>query len=178
VPPFFDLFLVLFVGLAAGFDLWTRRIPNWLVFLAVTGGILLNAWIGTPRLLDSLKGLGIGIGVFLIPFALGWLGAGDVKLVGAVGAVLGAGSLPRVIFYSALSGGVLAVITIIAHGANLKPLHETWRNMKLLIMSRGAVLPEPISAQGQARTIPYGVAIGCGTLVAFYVDPSGGWAGF
>ena len=40
--PVFDLFLVLFIGLAAGFDLWERRIPNWLVLLAMIGGILLN----------------------------------------------------------------------------------------------------------------------------------------
>src|SRR4051812_25032563 len=99
---FFDLFLVFFLGLAAGFDLRERRIPNWLILGALTGGILLNCWRGTPQLLTSLEGLGLGIGIFLIPFALGWLGAGDVKLLGAVGAVLGSQWLPRVIFYSAL----------------------------------------------------------------------------
>src|ERR1043166_490256 len=112
VIHFFDLFLIFFLGLAAGFDLRERRIPNWLVLVALTGGSVLNFWQGLPQLLSSLEGFGLGVGIFLIPFALGWLGAGDVKLLGAVGAVLGAHWLPRVIFYSALVGGVFALAAV------------------------------------------------------------------
>ncbi len=175
---FFDLFLVFFLGLAAGFDLRERRIPNWLVLFALTGGILLN--LGMPQLLNSLEGFGLGIGIFLLPFALGWLGAGDVKLLGAVGAVLGVQWLPRVIFYSALAGGVSALVAIALRGMDLKVFKGAWRDFTLLIMSQGAVLPETVSERGRggARTIPYGVAIVCGTLMAFYVDPTGDWAGF
>jgi len=180
VIHFFDLFLVFFLGFAAGFDLRERRIPNWLVLFALTGGILLNFWRGMPQLLNSLEGFGLGVGIFLIPFALGWLGAGDVKLLGAVGAVLGAHWLPRVIFYSALVGGVFALAAIALRGMDLKVVKGAWRDFTLLIMSQGTVLPETVSERGRGgvRTIPYGVAIVCGTLMAFYVDPTGDWAGF
>ena len=178
--PVFNLFLVLFIGLAAGFDLWERRIPNWLVLLAMIGGILLNVCKGMPQLAGSVCGLVLGVGIFMIPFALGWLGAGDVKLLGAVGAVLGVQQLPRVIFYSAILGGVFSLIVIALRRMRPQALQGTWRDMQLLILSQGAVLPETISARSRkgAGTIPYGVAIGCGTLVAFYVDPRGDWAGF
>ncbi len=177
---FFDLFLVLFISLAVGFDVKENRIPNWLILLAVTGGILISAWRGAAQVIDSLLGLGLGVGILLVPFALGWLGAGDVKLLGAVGSILGVRWLPRIFFYSALLGGGLAAASIAFRGTSLKSFKDAFRDLKLFTISRGAVLPAAIgekSAQG-AHTIPYGAAIGLGTLVAFYVDPTGEWIGF
>ena len=178
--PFFDVFLILFVGLAAGFDLREQRIPNWLTLLALIGGLVLNFRQGVPQLLSSLAGLGLGVGIFMIPFALGWLGAGDVKFLGSVGAILGVQCVPRVLFYTTLLGWMLALISIALRGVNLQVLKEAGRDIKLLLMSHGAVLPETVrerSLKG-VRTVPYGVAIGLGTLVTFYVDPKGDWAGF
>jgi prepilin peptidase CpaA len=180
VIAFSDLFLVLFTGLAAGFDLWQRRIPNWLVLLAMAVGFLLNAWQGMPQLWQSVLGFGLGIGIFFIPFALGWMGAGDVKFLGAVGAVLGASWVPRVIFYSAIAGAVLALFSIVLTGMNLQVFKETRRDLALFVMSRGTILPGTVNEKERrgANTIPYGVAIGLGTLLAFYIDPQGQWAGF
>ena len=177
---FFDAFLILFVGLAAGFDLRERRIPNWLILFALTAGVLLNFWKGLPQLSESVLGFLLGMGIFIVPFVLGWVGAGDVKFVGAVGAVLGVSLIPRVIFYSALLGGVLALTAVMLRGANLQAFHSTWRDVKLLVMSRGAILPETISEKSRqgVHTIPFGVAIAVGTLVTFYVDPQGEWARF
>ncbi len=54
-------------------------------------------------------GIVVGIAVLILPFALGWIGAGDVKFFGVVGALLGVSWLPRVFFYSALVAGVIAI---------------------------------------------------------------------
>lgn len=177
---FLDGLLIVFVGLAAVFDFKERRIPNWLVLAALLGGLSLHIGSGVSGLLDSFSGFGLGVGLLFIPFALGWLGAGDVKMVGAVGAVLGAAVVPRVLFYSVLVGGLLALLSIATQGIQWSILKEIWLDVKLFVTSRGTIVPVSVGerdSQG-AHTVPYGVAIGVGTLLAFYGDPQGYWAGF
>ena len=176
----FDLFLCSFLGLAAAFDLWEQRIPNWLVFLALSTGFLLNAWQGTGQFLSSLWGFGFVVVVLLLPFAMGIIGAGDVKLLGAVGALLGSAWVPRVLLYSALVGGLLAALSLSSKGVHWTVIKELWMDLMLFVTSRGTLVPASVGerdAKG-AHTIPYGVAIGLGTLMAFYGDPYGLWAGF
>ena len=177
---FLDWILVPFVVVAAGFDLLENRIPNWLNLAAVAVGVLFNAWTGMPRLVDSLFGFGLGIGILFLPFVFGWLGAGDVKFLAAVGAILGVGWVPRVFFYSAVLGIPLALISILSRGIDKKLLRQAWTDIKLLWLSRGLVFPQPIAARVSrgARVIPYGVAIALATLIAYYGDPEGKWAGF
>ena len=95
--------------LSVFFDLTVRRIPNWIIAFGLAGGLLLNASQGFAQFSHSLLGFIGGIAVFIVPFALGWMGAGDVKYFGVVGALLGVEWLPRVLFYSILTAGVLAV---------------------------------------------------------------------
>ncbi len=175
-----DLLLVSVAGVAAVFDVKERRIPNWLVAFALASGVLLHLRQGMSPLFDACLGFGLGIGALFLPFALGWLGAGDVKLVGAIGAVLGRSWLPRVLFYSILAGGILAVLSLARNEANWRRVKTLWRDLVMLIRSQGAVLPEIMSDNELTRThtIPYGVAIAIGTLIAVYLDPRGEWAGF
>jgi prepilin peptidase CpaA len=175
-----DCLLVPLLGLATVFDLKDRRIPNRLLAFALAGGILFHSWEGVSSLFDACLGLGFGIGVLFIPFALGWLGAGDVKFVGAIGAVLGRSWLPRVLFYSFLAGGVLAIFSFAWNGADWRRVKTLWRDLAMLMYSRGVVLPETMAGRKftRAQTIPYGVAIAVGTFIAVYLDPRGEWAGF
>jgi prepilin peptidase CpaA len=84
----FVLLIVILICLVT--DLRERRIYNKIVFPAVAAGIILNtAQFGLPGLRTSITGLLIGVMLFIVPFALGGLGAGDVKLLGAVGALKG-----------------------------------------------------------------------------------------
>ena len=119
-----DVLFLLFSGLAVIFDLREQRIPNWLNFPATGAGLLLNGWNGFPSLLDSLYGCGLGIGIFVLPFILGWLGAGDVKLMGALGAILGSAIIPRVAFYSVLAGGLLALFSLVGKKFKLRELNK------------------------------------------------------
>src|SRR5437773_10812022 len=82
--------VVIFVALCVIADVRTRRIPNAISGSAMLLGITLNtAYMGTAGLLDSLAGLGVTVGVLLWPFAMGGIGGGDVKMMGAIGALLG-----------------------------------------------------------------------------------------
>jgi prepilin peptidase CpaA len=146
--------VVLFIGFSMGFDLAQRRIPNCLNFAGMAGGILFNIWKGTPQLFESLLGCGAGVAILLIPFAFGWVGAGDVKLFGAVGSIFGLSWIPRLFFYSSVLGLASALISIAATRGVGKQLFKG------------------------TLTIPYGVSIGLGALIAFYLDSQGKWAGF
>ena len=169
-------------ALSVFFDLTVRRIPNWIIAFGLAGGLLLNASQGFAQFSHSLLGFIGGIAVFIVPFAVGWMGAGDVKYFGVVGALLGVEWLPRVLFYSILTAGVLAVACVAVGRFDFSSrfFKDAWTDFKLAIFSLGRVLPDSIgkrTAKG-ADSVPWGVAIGAGTLVAYYFDPTGRWAGF
>jgi prepilin peptidase CpaA len=175
-----DFSILLVTVVSVFFDLTVRRIPNWIIAFGLAGGFLLNAAQGFSQFSHSLLGFIGGIAVFIVPFALGWMGAGDVKYFGVVGALLGVGWLPRVLFYSIVAAGVLAIACVAVGRFNSGWFKSAWIDCKLVLLSFGRVLPDSISkrtAKG-ADSVPWGVAIGAGTLVAYYVDPTGRWAGF
>jgi len=175
-----DFSILLVTVLAVFFDLMVRRIPNWIIAFGLMGGLLLNGTQGVTPFLHSISGFVVGIAVFIVPFALGWMGAGDVKYFGVVGALVGVGWLPRVLFYSVLSAGILAVGHVAFNRFETESLNNGWTDCKLAFFSFGRVLPDSISkrtAKG-ADSVPWGVAIGAGTLVAYYFDPTGRWVGF
>ena len=177
-----DFSILLVTVLSVFFDLTVRRIPNWIIAFGLAGGLLLNASQGFAQFSHSLLGFIGGIALFIVPFALGWMGAGDVKYFGVVGALLGVEWLPRVLFYSIVIAGVLAVAYVAGGRFDSRSgfLKNTWTDCKLAFLSFGRMLPDSISkrtAKG-ADSVPWGVAIGAGTLVAYYFDPTGRWAGF
>ena len=172
--------ILLVTVLSVFFDLTVRRIPNWIIAFGLAGGLLLNASQGFAQFSYSLLGFLAGITIFIVPFAFGWMGAGDVKYFGVVGALLGVEWLPRVLFYSIVAAGVLAVGSVAVGRFNVGFFQNAWIECKLAVFSFGRVLPDSIgkrTAKG-ADSVPWGVAIGAGTLVAYYIDPTGRWAGF
>jgi prepilin peptidase CpaA len=175
-----DFSILLVSALSVFFDLTVRRIPNWIILFGLSGGLLLNGFQGFTQFSYSLLGFIGGIAVFIVPFALGWMGAGDVKYFGVVGGLLGIQWLPRVLFYSVLTAGILAVGSIALGRANSGVFRNLLVDCKVVIFSLGRVLPDSISkrtAKG-ADSVPWGVAIGAGTLLAYYLDPTGRWMGF
>jgi len=175
-----DTVILLVSGLSAFFDFKVRRIPNWLILSGLLGGIALNAIQGSNYLFNSMLGFLIGIAVLILPFALGWIGAGDVKFFGVVGALLGVSWLPRVFFYSALIAGMIALVYLAVGVASFSRLKLFWFDIKTAAVSMGHVLPDPVYVRSKENggSVPWGVAFAAGTIIAYYADPSGYWAGF
>src|SRR5262245_35834880 len=98
-------------------DLLTRRIPNWLTFSSLLLGLGVQAWLaGWPGLLAAGAGVGVGGLLFFPLFALGYMGAGDVKLLMAVGAWVGGRDCLHVAVLSVLLGAVYAFFEITYRG--------------------------------------------------------------
>jgi prepilin peptidase CpaA len=176
----FDLSLVLLTTILVFFDATVRRIPNWLILFGLLTGLLLNATHGSAPFIQSILGFLVGITVLFVPFALGWMGAGDVKYFGLVGAFLGVSSLPRVAFYSMVAAGSMALGHVLVRGFHLHAFKAMWTDLRIAITTFGHILPDPVNTRADkgSHSVPWGVAIGAGTIIAYFVDPRGRWAGF
>lgn len=111
---FENLFLVLLLLFAAFTDIRYRRIPNSLILIGAVVALSLSVFhIGLVSPLQAVLGALVGLIFFGIPYAMGKLGAGDVKLLAVVGLFLGPALTAAAAIYSMLSGGVLAVGCVI-----------------------------------------------------------------
>jgi prepilin peptidase CpaA len=112
-------------------DLRSRRIPNVLTFGAAAAALIYSgATAGWSGLGGAALGWLIGAAIFIVPFALGGLGAGDVKLLGALGAWLGPAGAIWVALYTGVAGGVMAIAVAVASGY----LRRALSNVSLLLM--------------------------------------------
>jgi prepilin peptidase CpaA len=153
---------------AAWIDGRTRRIPNWLTVAGFVVGIsihfLFGGWQGG---MFALEGAGLGLLVLLPLVLLRALGAGDLKLMGALGAFVGPVMLWFVLLASVLVAGAMAVVQMI----RAKRVRETVRNLGLLIMSfltfGFRAHPEISIDNPDALKLPFGVAAAVGTLICF-----------
>jgi prepilin peptidase CpaA len=152
----------------AGWDVVTYRIPNALTYTAMLVGVLshvlLERWVGLYR---GPAGLLLGGGIFLVLYLLRTMGAGDVKLMAAVGAFAGPSRIIEIALYSAIAGGIFALVVAIYKGR----LRRTFRNLIDLLQFHSAVGAEvhpTLNLENpEALRFAYGVAIFAGTLVEF-----------
>jgi prepilin peptidase CpaA len=151
---------------AAIFDVKSRRIPNWLTGLgALLGFVIHGVGEGAHGILASVEGLLLGV-VFLAPFYLkGGMGAGDVKLMGAIGALLGPKGVFLAFLFSALAGGLCGVFLLAVRGC----LGETvgrFGAMARLFRYSGRIEYLRPTEKESGVLIPYGVPIAVGTFLS------------
>lgn len=161
------LALLALVGIAVFTDLRERRIPNWLTVSGVLVGLALAAieTAGFPT--AALLGVVTALAIAFPLFALGGIGAGDVKLLAAVGAFVGPGGLLPVVIYGGIAGGVLALGSAIRRGV-LVPVLMSSLGLLLHFITLGRHGEPPTLATPGAHSVPYGVAIAVGAVAAWF----------
>lgn len=146
-------------------DIRYRRIPNMLVLIALVAGLVINSVFGGWHgITSSLLGFALGFFPMLLLHIFGAMGAGDVKLFGAVGTILGVGLMPATLVLVAMLGGLLAVYTTLRAGTMLSTLHGVLRIFVGILP--GWEMPRFAMAPDRRHTIPYGVAIMVGSLIS------------
>ncbi|QBQ55882.1 A24 family peptidase [Nitrosococcus wardiae] len=149
-------------------DLKSHRIPNVLTFGGALLGLALQTWfLGLEGLFSGLGGLTLGLLLYLPFYLLGGMGAGDVKLLAAVGAFLGAKGILMAAIFSLFAGSFIGIGVLIARGVFL----EVWRpyatTAKFLLLA-GTYIPPQTNRNLNTR-FPYAVAIAAGTLGAVFL---------
>lgn len=176
--------------LAVWQDVTRRRIPNKLVLAGLLIGFAVHLLLprgdglfaslpGSIGILASLGGAALALVLLLPMYALGTLGAGDVKLMAVVGAWLGPLPAAGAILLTMLAGGVLALGVALVQGALRQVLRNVWEMLLRLHISKlsgtGTRLPPAPSTTGK---LPYAVAICCGTLAQLLLAGTPVWTMF
>jgi prepilin peptidase CpaA len=148
------------------FDVKSRRIPNFITLPGCLLGLLLHLMFGGWRqcLTSALAGLICGA-IFLLFYVAGGMGAGDVKMIAAVGCIAGLPNVAYLLVLTALSGGVMAIGLALFRGR----LKETLGNVGALAShhTQQGLTPHPelnVLNQSTLR-LPYGLAIAAGAVL-------------
>lgn len=165
--PLASQILLIAVVLTAGiYDIRFRRIPNWLVLTGLLLGIALNTflfeWSGVKT---SLFGLGLAFAVYFPLYLLRGMGAGDVKLMATIGAIVGPGPWFLIFLYSGILGGIIAVAILLGR----KRLRHTFWNVGFLLrrvmqLKAPYANPELDVSSGKGIRLPHGAVIALGTI--------------
>lgn len=164
--------------LASWIDYSKRRVPNWLNLALILAGFSVQAFFnGWQGVTTAMLGMLVGFGVLIVPWLMHGMGAGDVKLMAAIGVWLG----PVLTFYSfaigATIGAVAAIIMIVSTGR----LHMACANMSIILAkctNRQTMFTEFGSAKSfgnSSQLLPYGVPLTGGTLVILAARMFGWW---
>ena len=150
------------------FDVRYRRIPNLFVLATLVSGLIINFMAGGfAGLRASAGGCLLAFGLMFILHVFGAMGAGDVKLFAAVGSVVGTGMVPETFLVVLLTGGVLAVYSILRNGTLLTTLTRVLQIFVGLLP--GWQMPRFDVPADRRHTLPYGVAITFGSIISLFV---------
>lgn len=169
-----EVALGLTLGIAALTDWRDHKIYNKLLFPAFFIALLLNtSQDGFKGLTNSLIGAAIGFVLLLLPYFMGGIGAGDVKLLSVIGAFGGVSFVITSFLFGAIIGGFISVLLL----ARRRALGNTLKYFLLFspILRKPQPLSEAIDNARQEK-FPYGIAIVIGTILAFLFPFGGGWS--
>ena len=161
----FQLFLIPLAVLVIYYDVRYRRIPNAFVLATLFAGVSVNLIIGGFS--GGLNSLGGCLFAFVLMFMLhifGAMGAGDVKLFAAIGSVIGVQLVLPTFLVVVITGGVLALFSILRSGSFRTTMHRVLQIFVGLLP--GWQMPKFSVPDDRRLTIPYGVAITIGAIIS------------
>jgi len=152
-------------------DIAYGKVYNWLTYPCIVLGMMLAAGgqaAGAPEasVVESLTGLAAAAGIFGFFFLRNWMGAADVKLAAAIGALKGFGFFLWALVYITLAGFMLAVVVLIWQGRFV----ESVRNSFVFFLRPGKLRKRQEANGREPVFIPYGAAMAVGTMCAWFIQ--------
>jgi len=164
--------IILIIGMAtaAFIDLKIGKIPNLITLPMSLAGLIWHGYLnGIAGFGFSIAGLLLGIAIFIIPYIMGGMGAGDVKLLGAAGAILGVKGVTLTAVLSILIGFIYAAVLLFCHPEYFgSMLRRFWAMIKTLILTGQLIFIPPPVDRKQPK-LKYAVPIALGSLVCVYL---------
>ncbi len=127
-----------------------------IIITSVCGIVLQTAFLGKSGVLLALGGVVAGFSILIPFYALGGLGAGDVKLLAGVGGFLGPWGIAVAGLYTLIFGGVIGLIVIF------------WQRIGAILVARYLSIPPSAALEESEVKIPYSIAVAAGTIAALY----------
>jgi prepilin peptidase CpaA len=160
-----NYFLVTLLALCVASDIRSNKIFNIVTVPFAISAVALHTFSnGLNGFLFSTAGLATGIALLLLPYIMGGMGAGDVKLMGAVGGFLGAKATLGAFLFVALAGGIYSLALILIR----RDVFKGFFSEKLLVLSSMGLLRQYVPIETgitkQKPRLKYGVAIAFGTI--------------
>jgi prepilin peptidase CpaA len=158
-----------FLFFAVASDLRFHRIPNWLTLPALLAALLVSPWAGaTSGPFEAAAGAALGFALLVGPYALGGMGAGDVKALMVLGAWLGPEATFGVAVWASIAGGAFG-LTLLALRGELSAYARRWGRTLVSSLRLGRIAYEPPTAGSIASGgIPFAAAIAVGLAIQWY----------
>ena len=157
--------LAMIVSIAGFQDLRFQRIPNLITYPTIVAALIFHFLInGFSGLLFSVGGLSVGLGIGIVPYIMGGVGAGDAKLIGAIGASVGAKGVIIVVLFSALAGGVYIIVLAFTRWGYVTGVIGGVARSLWILATRGLLLSFFDAEQYDKPKLYYGVPIALGTF--------------
>jgi prepilin peptidase CpaA len=166
MSPLLSFFLMSSLIASAVTDLRFAKIPNWITFPTMAAGILYHTVVGgQDGLFYSLGGLALGVCLLLFPYMVGKMGAGDVKLMGATGSIIGLKGIFLAFVITSLAAGLYAGIVLAMNRRYVRGFLRRYGIMLKTFVSTRQVVYYPPSGREKSPGIRYGVAVAVGTTL-------------
>jgi len=168
LPDILRVTLVVLACVAGVVDIRTRRIPNWLCFLGLAAGFAFQYYVHGPRgLLAAAEGTGLALLIYVPLWLLRGMGAGDAKLMAALGAIAGPAHWFVLFLVASILGAMAAVVVAHRHGRAAATIGNTLSLAKELVSFRAPwkALPQTNFRHEEALRIPHGAMIGGAALI-------------
>lgn len=168
-----NVFLIVFVTLAAAIDITTRRIPNKLILASLITAIALRVGqADSDVVLEGVLGMLLGFGIMLPFYLVRGMAAGDVKMMAVVGAFVGPGLIFKTALVTFLLGGTGAICIVLFSGkarAALVNIHLIFVDGFLRFnKSASGLRNEKNTEITSVGRMPYGPAIALATVLVAY----------
>jgi prepilin peptidase CpaA len=160
-----NYFLLTLLALSAASDIRSNKIFNIVTIPFTLSAVALHSFnSGLDGFFFSTAGMATGIVLLVLPYIMGGMGAGDVKLMGAVGSFLGTKATLEAFLLVALAGGIYSLALILIH----RTVFKGFFSEKLLVLSSMVLLKQYVPFEngntGEKPRLKYGVAIAFGTI--------------
>jgi prepilin peptidase CpaA len=162
--------VTLLLVVAAVIDGWMLKVPNWLTYPMVFAGWAYSVtYFGWEGLMWSLLGTAVGLLLLLPMYAIGGMGAGDVKLLAGVGAWVWATNTFYAFCATTIIGAVIAVLMVVYRRAWAKHQAQFWMIFHEIFSVRDPNQLSAIAAERKSSMmlLPYGIPIAIGTILYF-----------
>lgn len=156
--------------LAAVIDGFQLKVPNWITFpFIIAGWTYSTLAFGLEGLGWSMLGTVVGLALLLPAYAIGGMGAGDVKLLAGVGAWMYGTTTFYAFCVSAVVGAVLAIGMVLFRGAWEKHSNQAWMILNEILTIRDPNQLSAIAAERKSTMmlLPYGIPIAIGSIAYF-----------